>query len=115
MATRIEKDSIGSVEVPADAYYGVQTQRALTNFPISGWPMPPRFIHALGRIKRSPAKTNLELGLLDQRLSDTIIAASSEVVAGKLDSQFPVDIFQTGSGTSSNMNANEGIASRANE
>jgi fumarate hydratase class II len=101
--------------VPADAYYGVQTQRAVTNFPISGWPLPPRLIHAMGRIKRAAAQTNLELGLLDKKISDAIVAAATEVVDGKLDAQFPVDIFQTGSGTSTNMNANEVIASRANE
>jgi fumarate hydratase, class II len=115
MATRIEKDSMGPLEVPADAYYGVQTQRAVTNFPISGWPLPPRFIHAMGRIKRAAAKTNLELGLIDKKVSDAIVRAATEVVEGKLDAQFPVDIFQTGSGTSTNMNANEVISSRANE
>jgi fumarate hydratase class II len=115
MSTRIEKDSMGPLEVPAEAYYGVQTQRAITNFPISGWPLPPRLIHAMGRIKRAAAKTNLELGLIDKRVSDAIVAAATEVVEGKLDAQFPVDVFQTGSGTSTNMNTNEVIASRANE
>jgi fumarate hydratase class II len=115
MTTRIEKDSLGPLEVPADAYYGVQTQRAVTNFPISGWPLPARLIHAMGRIKRAAAKTNLELGLIDKKLSDAIVLAATEVVDGKLDQQFPVDIFQTGSGTSTNMNSNEVIASRANE
>ena len=115
MKTRTERDSMGPLEVPADAYYGVQTQRAVTNFPISGWPMPARFIHAMGRIKRAAAKTNLELGLLDKKISDAIAAAATEVVEGKLDREFPIDIFQTGSGTSTNMNANEVIASRANE
>jgi fumarate hydratase class II len=115
MATRIEKDSMGPLEVPGDAYYGVQTQRAVTNFPISGWPLPPRLIHAMGRIKRAAAKTNLELGLTDKKVADAIVAAATEVVDGKLDSQFPVDVFQTGSGTSTNMNTNEVIASRANE
>jgi len=113
--TRIEKDSMGPLDVPAEAYYGVQTQRAVTNFPISGWPLPPRFIHAMGRIKRAAAKTNLDLGLIDKKVADAIVTAATEVVDGKLDSQFPVDIFQTGSGTSTNMNANEVIASRANE
>ena len=113
--TRIEKDSMGPLEVPAEAYYGVQTQRAVTNFPISGWPLPPRLIHAMGRIKRAAAKTNLELGLIDKKVSDAIVQAATEVVDGKLDAQFPVDIFQTGSGTSTNMNTNEVIASRANE
>ncbi|MGD0651627.1 MAG: class II fumarate hydratase [Verrucomicrobiia bacterium] len=115
MSTRIEKDSMGPLEVPAEAYYGVQTQRAITNFPISGWPLPPRFIHAMGRIKRAAAKTNLELGLIDKKVADAIVAAATEVVDGKLDGQFPVDVFQTGSGTSTNMNVNEVIASRANE
>src|SRR5713101_5138655 len=115
MKTRTEKDSLGPLEVPADAYYGVQTQRAVTNFPISGWPMPSRFIHAMGRIKRAAARTNLELGLVDKRIADAIIVAATEVVEGKLDKEFPIDIFQTGSGTSTNMNANEVIASRANE
>ena len=115
MTTRIEKDSMGPLAVPADAYYGVQTQRAVTNFPISGWSLPPRFIHAMGRIKRAAAKTNLELGLTEKMVADAIVAAASEVVDGKLDAQFPVDIFQTGSGTSTNMNANEVISSRANE
>jgi len=115
MPTRIEKDSLGSLEVPVDAYYGVQTQRAVTNFPISGWPLPPRLIHAMGRIKRAAAKTNLELGLLDKKVADAVVKAATEVVDGKLDAQFPVDIFQTGSGTSTNMNTNEVIASRANE
>jgi len=113
--TRVEKDSMGPLEVPVDAYYGVQTQRAVTNFPVSGWPLPPRFIHAMGRIKRAAAKTNLELGLIDKKVADAIVAAATEVVEGKLDAQFPVDVFQTGSGTSTNMNANEVIASRANE
>lgn len=106
---------MGPLEVPVDAYYGVQTQRAVTNFPISGWPLPPRLIHAMGRIKRAAAKTNLELGLTEKKVAEAIIAAATEVVDGKLDAQFPVDIFQTGSGTSTNMNTNEVIASRANE
>jgi fumarate hydratase class II len=115
MKTRTEKDSMGQLEVPENAYYGVQTQRAVTNFPISGWPMPPRFIHAMGRIKRAAAKTNLELGLIEKKISDAVVAAATEVVEGKMDREFPIDIFQTGSGTSTNMNANEVIASRANE
>lgn len=115
MKTRIEKDSMGPLEVPADAYYGVQTQRAVTNFPISGWPLPPRLIHAMGQIKRAAAKTNLELGLIEKKVADAIVKAATEVVEGKLDAQFPVDVFQTGSGTSTNMNTNEVIASRANE
>ena len=113
--SRIEKDSMGELQVPSQAYYGIQTQRAVENFPISGWPMPPRFIHALGRIKRAAARANLDLGLLDKKLADAIVAAATEVTDGKLDDQFPVDVFQTGSATSTNMNANEVIASRANE
>ncbi|MGD0016000.1 MAG: class II fumarate hydratase [Verrucomicrobiia bacterium] len=115
MVKRTEKDSIGSLKVPASAYYGVQTQRAIINFPISGWPMPPRFIYAMSRIKRAAARTNLELGLIDKRVAGAIVAAATEVVEGKLDDQFPVDVFQTGSGTSTNMNVNEVIANRANE
>jgi fumarate hydratase, class II len=117
MSTRTEKDSLGPLEVPADAYYGVQTQRAITNFPIRGsdWPLPPRLIHAMGRIKRAAAMTNLELGLLDKKISDAIVQAATEVVDAKFDEQFPLDMFQTGSGTSTNMNTNEVIASRANE
>ncbi len=115
MNTRIENDSMGSLKVPAEAYYGAQTQRAVENFPISGWPMPPRLIHAMGRIKRAAARTNLELGLLQRKIGNAIVAAATEVVEGKLDDQFPVDIFQTGSGTSTNMNVNEVIAGRANE
>lgn len=106
---------MGELQVPADAYYGVQTQRAVANFPISGWPMPPRFLHALGRIKRAAARANLDLGLLDKKTADAIIAAATEVVEGKLDAEFPIDVFQTGSATSTNMNANEVISSRANE
>src|SRR4029077_15627980 len=113
MKTRTEKDSMGLLEVPADAYYGVQTQRSATNFPISGWPMPPRFIHAMGRIKRAAAKTNLELGLVDKKITDAIVERGTAAADGKLDKEFPIDIFQTGSGTSTNMNANEVIASRA--
>src|SRR5574340_1436718 len=99
MKTRIEIDSMGPLEVPADAYYGVQTQRAVTNFPISGRPLPSRLIHAMGRIKRAAAEINLELGLLDKKIADAIVAAATEVAEGRLDAQFPVDIFQTGSGT----------------
>ncbi len=112
---RIEKDSMGEVEVPAHAYWGAQTQRAVQNFPISGWRMPRPFIHALGLIKRYAAEVNAELGLLDRKIADAIIQAAEEVMEGKWDDHFPVDVFQTGSGTSSNMNANEVIANRANE
>ena len=112
---RVEKDSMGEVRVPADAYWGAQTQRAVENFPVSGQRFPRRFIEALGLIKWAAAKANMELGLLDERRAKAIMAAAEEVIAGKLDDHFPVDIFQTGSGTSTNMNANEVIANRADE
>jgi fumarate hydratase class II len=113
--TRIEKDSMGEMEVPADAYYGASTQRAVLNFPISGQPLPRRFIRALGMIKKAAAQTNLELGLLPRRKARAIAAAAQEVIDGKLDDQFPIDVYQTGSGTSTNTNANEVIANRATE
>src|ERR671930_1927853 len=113
--TRIERDSMGSVEVPADAYYGGQTMRAVQNFPISALRFPRAFIKALGQIKLAAAQVNVELGLLDPRLGAAIVQAAQEVVDGRHDSQFAVDIFQTGSGTSTNMNANEVIANRAIE
>ena len=107
---RIERDSMGELEVPANALWGAQTQRAVNNFPISGIPLPARFIRALGLIKWAAAKTNLDLGLLDANVAAAIQKAALEVAAGKHVEQFPIDIFQTGSGTSSNMNANEVIA-----
>src|SRR3989440_6012353 len=113
--TRMEKDSMGEMEVPADAYYGASTQRAVLNFPISGQPFPRRFIRALGMVKRAAAQTNRELGLLPRRRARAIAAAAQEVVDGKLDEQFPIDVYQTGSGTSTNTNANEVIANRATE
>jgi fumarate hydratase class II len=106
---------MGEVEVPADAYYGASTQRAVLNFPISGQPFPRRFIRALGMVKKAAAETNRELGLLARRRSRAITAAAQEVIDGKLDDQFPIDIYQTGSGTSTNTNANEVIANRATE
>ncbi|MCX5718916.1 MAG: class II fumarate hydratase [Nitrospirae bacterium] len=112
---RIEKDSLGEIKVPKDAYWGAQTQRAIENFPISGIPFPVVFIRSLGHIKLSCAKVNVELGILDKKLARAIIQACDEIVKGKFDDQFPLDIFQTGSGTSTNMNANEVIATRANE
>ncbi|GAC1631319.1 MAG: class II fumarate hydratase [Nevskia sp.] len=112
-AARIEHDSMGPVPVPADALWGAQTQRAVQNFPVSGRPMPRQFIRALGLIKATAAEVNAELGLLDAALAQAVIAAALEVAAGKYDAQFPVDVFQTGSGTSSNMNANEVIAALA--
>ena len=112
---RIERDSMGPVRVPKEAYYGAQTQRAIENFPISGWRFQRELIHALGLIKYASAKINFELGLLEKRISKAIEQASREVMEGRWDKQFVVDIFQTGSGTSTNMNANEVIANRANE
>ncbi len=112
--TRIEKDSMGEVQVPVDALYGAQTQRAIDNFPISGLPIPSALIRALGLIKHSAAVANEALGLLDSKKSAAIQSAAQHVIDGTHNNQFPIDIFQTGSGTSSNMNANEVIASIAN-
>ncbi|HVP81365.1 MAG TPA: class II fumarate hydratase [Thermodesulfobacteriota bacterium] len=112
---RIEKDSMGPVNVPKEAYYGAQTQRAIENFPISGWRFQREMIYALGLIKYGAAKVNLELGLLRGGMARAIQKASDEVMRGKWDAEFAVDVFQTGSGTSTNMNANELIANRANE
>ena len=106
---------MGEMEVPADAYYGASTQRAVLNFPISGQPLPRRFIRALGMVKRAAAQTNLELGLLSRRRARAIAAAAQQVIDGEFDSQFPIDVYQTGSGTSTNTNANEVIATRATE
>ena len=106
---------MGEMEVPADAYYGASTQRAVLNFPISGQPFPRRFIRALGMVKRAAAQTNQDLGLLPRRRARAISAAAQEVIDGKLDDQFPIDVYQTGSGTSTNTNANEVIANRATE
>ncbi|MBA2618753.1 MAG: class II fumarate hydratase, partial [Rubrobacter sp.] len=110
---RVERDSMGEVEVPRDALFGAQTRRALDNFPISGIRFPRRFIEALGAIKLEAANVNHELGGLDAYLRDAIVAAAEEVVEGTLDKDFVLDIFQTGSGTSTNMNANEVISNRA--
>ena len=112
---RIEKDSLGDVQVPADALYGAQTQRAVQNFPISGLRFPRRFIQALGLIKQAAAKANRDLGLLDDTIANAIIQATQRVIEGEFDDHFPIDIFQTGSGTSTNMNANEVIANIATE
>ena len=111
--TRTESDSLGKVEVPASALYGAQTQRAAENFPVSGLRMPRRVIRALGLIKKAAAEVNRERGKLDPKLAGAIIEAAHEVAAGRHDTEFVVDIFQTGSGTSSNMNANEVISNRA--
>ncbi|MBX7165186.1 MAG: class II fumarate hydratase [Pirellulales bacterium] len=120
---RIERDSMGEVRVPARAYYGAQTQRAVENFPISGWTLRPALVRAMGLVKYAAAVANRDLGKLTHsgknRLSDDqvekLLSACREVIAGKFDDQFPIDVFQTGSGTSSNMNANEVIANRAIE
>lgn len=114
-STRIERDTMGELAVPADAYYGVQTARAIENFPISPLRMPRSVIRAMGMIKRAAASVNQSLGLLDKKPADAIRQAATEVVDGKLDAEFPVDIFQTGSGTSTNMNTNEVISNRATE
>ena len=111
---RIEKDSMGELKVPADALYGAQTQRAVENFPISGLVMPRQFIRALGLIKAACASANLELGLLNKELEAVVKQAALTVSQGEYDNHFPIDIFQTGSGTSTNMNANEVIAHLAN-
>jgi fumarate hydratase class II len=120
---RTEKDSMGEVQVPAQAYYGAQSQRAVENFPISGWKLPPALVQALGLVKLACATANRDLGKLTQtgknKLNDQqvarLLAACREVAEGKFDGEFPIDVFQTGSGTSSNMNANEVIANRAIE
>jgi fumarate hydratase class II len=114
-ATRIERDTMGEMEVPADAYYGASTQRAVINFPVSGIRLPRRFLRAVGLIKAAAAQVNHQLGLLDGELAGAIVQAAKEVADGKLDAHFPLDVFQTGSGTSTNMNANEVIANRAAE
>ncbi|HTP12384.1 MAG TPA: class II fumarate hydratase [Bacteroidota bacterium] len=114
-AVRTEKDSLGEVKVPADAYWGAQTQRALDNFPVSGFRFPPVFIRSVVLIKHACAGVNKDLRLLDARTADAIIRTCEEIAAGKFSDQFPLDIFQTGSGTSTNMNVNEVIATRTNE
>ena len=120
---RTERDSMGDVQVPAQAYYGAQTQRAVENFPVSGWSLAPGLIHAMGLVKYACGVANRDLGKLtntgknrlDDRQVESMLAACREVSEGRLDSEFPVDVFQTGSGTSSNMNVNEVIANRAIE
>ena len=110
-ATRTEHDSMGDVEVPATALWQAQTQRAVDNFPISGRPLPPALTHALARIKAAAARANADLGVVTAEQRDAIVTAVSEIVAGDHDDQFPIDVFQTGSGTSTNMNVNEVISS----
>lgn len=114
-STRIEKDSMGEMEVPADAYYGASTARAVENFPISDRRFSRRFLRALALVKLAAARSNRHLGILDARIANAIESAAAEVAAGQFDAHFVVDVFQTGSGTSTNMNANEVIASRAIE
>src|SRR5438105_14206587 len=107
MNTRIEKDSMGEMQVPDSALYGASTQRAVLNFPISGYRFGREFIRALGLVKWAAATANHELGLLDDERAALILHAAEEVIDGSFDDHFPLDIFQTGSGTSTNMNANE--------
>src|ERR1700757_3921978 len=111
--TRTEKDSMGEMSLPARALHGASTQRAVLNFPVSGYRFPRPFIRALGLIKWAAAQANHDLGLLDAERAALIVQAAEEVAEGKLDEHFPLDIFQTGSGTSTNTNANEVIANRA--
>ncbi|MBI1752228.1 MAG: class II fumarate hydratase [Acidobacteria bacterium] len=115
MATRIEHDTMGEVEVPAEVYWGAQTQRSLDHFRIGGERMPPPLLHALALVKRASAQVNANLGLLDQATAGLIVRAAEEVIDGRLDDQFPLVVWQTGSGTQTNMNLNEVIANRANE
>jgi fumarate hydratase, class II len=112
---RTEKDSMGEVQVPADAYYGAQTRRAVENFPVSGEPMPLAVVHAVALVKEHAARANAALGQLPEALAAAIGQAAEEAAAGRFDDQFVVDVFQTGSGTSTNMNVNEVVAGRANE
>ncbi len=112
---RTEKDSMGEVAVPVKAYYGAQTQRAVVNFEVSDLRFPRPFIRALGLIKKAAAETNLQLELLEPGTAGAIFQAADEVASGQFDDHFPLDVFQTGSGTSTNMNANEVIANRAIE
>ncbi|MDN5746038.1 MAG: aspartate ammonia-lyase, partial [Nocardioidaceae bacterium] len=110
---RIEHDSMGEVRVPASALWQAQTQRAVENFPISGTPIEPALIHALGEVKAAAAQANATLEVLAPELAEAIVDAARAVAQGEHDDQFPIDVFQTGSGTSSNMNANEVIATLA--
>ena len=112
---RVETDTFGPIEVEADRYWGAQTQRSLQNFKIGGERMPPALVRALGIVKQAAARVNGKLGELDGKLAETIAKAAQEVIAGKLTDEFPLVVWQTGSGTQTNMNANEVIANRANE
>src|SRR5690606_14144584 len=115
MTMRIESDTMGTINVPADKYYGAQTARSLANFDIGGERMPKEIITAFAILKKAAAITNTRLGLLDPALRDLIVAAADEVIDGKLDDHFPLVVWQTGSGTQSNMNVNEVISNRAIE
>jgi len=112
---RSETDSFGAIDVPADKYWGAQTARSLMNFKIGGETMPLPLIRALGILKRAAAKVNMDLGVLDKSLGEAIIKAATEVMEGRLDAHFPLVVWQTGSGTQTNMNANEVISNRAIE
>src|SRR6202021_648457 len=112
-STRTESDSFGPIEVPADRYWGAQTQRSLQNFKIGGERMPPALVRALGIQKRASAQANVALGALDARLGQAIVTAATEVIDGKMAEEFPLVVWQTGSGTQTNMNANEVISNRA--
>ncbi len=113
--TRIEKDSLGEIEIPEEAYYGVQTQRAVINFPISGWKSHAVMVDAYIYIKKAAAITNMQCGVLDKKIADAIVKASDEILSGKYRDHFVVDAYQAGAGTSHNMNANEVLANRAIE
>src|SRR3954453_17877596 len=115
MATRVERDPLGELHVPADAYYGVQTQRAVENFPISGFTAPPALVTATVLIKQACARANASLARLDRSIADAIITAADEILGGAMRDQFIVDVYQAGAGTSHNMNANEVLANRAAE
>jgi fumarate hydratase class II len=114
-SVRVETDTFGPIEVPADRYWGAQTQRSLQNFRIGTERMPPPLVRALGIVKQAAARINREHGTLEPRLAEVIVRAAQEVIEGKLGDHFPLVVWQTGSGTQSNMNANEVIANRANE
>ena len=114
-ATRTEQDSMGEMPVPAEALYGASTQRAVLNFPISGYRFGRSFLRALGLVKAAAAQANLDLGKLPAEQADLILRAAAELIDGRLDAEFPIDIFQTGSGTSTNMNANEVLANRSSQ
>src|SRR5690606_18375934 len=113
MSTRVESDTMGTIEVPAEKYYGAQTARSLMNFDIGGEKMPTEIVTAFGVLKKAAALANHKLGLLDETTRDLIVAAADEVIAGKLADHFPLVVWQTGSGTQSNMNVNEVISNRA--